>query len=641
MTAFEVVFTTAPTAQVNAQSPLNLTLEAFSDTAGAPIAVRQINNALKVSKTAGAVVPVLRLAPVAQYLTDDARVPVHIFLDNGAELAAGSWGIRYDPLVVQAESCQIDAGLANAVCNPTGEPGLVRMAVLGLTEGGPPADIGSITFRRHPQAKAGQKSSLTFEVTNFADGLNQQLPFQTQAAEITLAQELGSPAAAAIRLIGTPPYQLYRGSSLDFPINFTIDPLRPIANLTGSIHYNPVVLRPTRCVLSSPTADGPTAFCNAQYDTAQGIIRFTLFDAEGFSGSVTPFVLTFEAASTSMAGNNSPLHFTVEAIGGPQGEPRTWAATDETVQIKGPVTAPRVLVGSPELTEPVIYHIALATTTTVPLWVENVPDLGAGTIEVRYDPKVAARDPMHVAVRPDAGVRRRLLLPVARCRTVRVRGKQGITGTTQLYDIEFAQAPNVVGGENTPLTVVVLNFVDTHEVPIPTTIHGGIISIPTIRTTKTANPTHVLKTGGDVKFTFLVENTGRVDVTLNSLVDTKFGNLTGKGTCAIPQTIRIGGSYACEYTVFLASESLTPHYNVVTASAANNAGTTTTDDDDETVTFDDIKLVPDITPVITAVPNVMQAIHSFQHQRKVTELQDRAHQRPDHREDPEGYPMGL
>ena len=458
-------------------------------------------------------------------------------------------------------------------------------------------------------------------MTNFADDLNQQLPYQTQAAEITLAQELGNPAAVAIRLIGTPPYLLYRGSSLDFPVNFTTNaPLRPIANLTGSIHYNPIVLRPTQCVLNSPTPDGPTAFCNAQYDTEQGIIRFTLFSTEGFSGSVTPFVLTFEAASTSVTGNNSPLHFTVEAIGGPQGEPRTWAATDETVLVKDPVTAPRVLVGSPELPEPVIYHIALGTTTTVPLWVENVPDLGAGTIEVRYDPKVAraTRCTLRSDLTPTLDGGFCSLLPgVVRFAFV---ASQGITGTTQLYDIEFAQAPNVVGGETTPLTVVVLNFVDTHEVPIPTTIRGGIINIPTIRITKTADPTHVLKTGGNVKFTFLVENTGRVGVTLNSLVDTKFGNLAGKGTCTVPQTIPIGGSYACEYTVFLASESLTPHYNVVTASAADIAGNTTTDDDDETVTFDDIKLVPDITPVITAVPNVMTGITHFNIYVQVTEL---------------------
>ena len=80
--------------------------------------------------------PILRLDPVAQYLNGDARVTVQVFLDNGAALAAGSWGIRYDPLVVQAESCQTDVNVANAFCNPAAEPGLVRMTVLGLTGDG-------------------------------------------------------------------------------------------------------------------------------------------------------------------------------------------------------------------------------------------------------------------------------------------------------------------------------------------------------------------------------------------------------------------------------------------------------------------------------------------------------------------------
>ena len=419
----------------------------------------------------------LRLAPLRQDLPDDGRATVHVFLNHGEQFAAGSWGIRYNPLVVLAEECWPISSLVQVVCNATGEPGLVRMSVLNFVVGGPPTEIGAITFRRHPQATAGQTASLTLEVTNFADAAGEQLPYETAGAEITI-KTLGSAAAVAIRLIGTPPYQLYRGSSLDFPVNFTTNaPLRPIANLTGSIHYDPIVLRPTRCVLNSPTADGPTAFCNAQYDTAKGIIRFTLFDAEGFSGSVTPFVLTFEAASTSVTGNSSPLHFTVEAVGGPQGEPRTWAATDETVLVEEPVTAPRVLVGSPELTEPVIYHIALGTTRTVPLWVENVPDLGAGTIEVRYNPAVARAT--RCTLRSDLtraldGGFCSLLPGVVRFAFV---ASQGITGTTQLYDIEFAQAPNISGEVSTPLTVTVENFVSTAEIPIPATVRNGQLII--------------------------------------------------------------------------------------------------------------------------------------------------------------------
>ena len=40
-------------------------------------------------------------------------------------------------------------------------------------------------------------------------------------------------------------------------------------------------------------------------------------------------------------------------------------------------------------------------------------------------------------------------------------------------------------------------------------------------------------------------------------------------------------------TVFLASDSLTAHYNVTTATAVDDDNTPTTDDDDETVTFDE------------------------------------------------------
>jgi hypothetical protein len=605
VTAFEVDFTTAPNALVDAKSQLNLTLGVFADIAGAAIPVRLINNTLKVSRAAGEVVPILRLEPVAQFLNGDARVTVQVFLDNGAALAAGSWGIRYDPLVVQAESCQTGPNVISAVCNPAAEPGLVRMTVLGLTEDGLPADlpanIGSIIFRRHPEAKAKQKSSLTFEVTNFADDLDQHLPFQTEAAEITLAQELGSPAAVAIHLIGTPPYPLHRGSSLDFPVNFTIDPLRPIANLTGSIHYDPTVLRPTRCVLNSPTADGPTAFCNAQYDTAQGIIRFTLFDAEGLSGSVTPFVLTFEAASTSVAEDTSLLHFTVEAIGGRLGEPRTWAATDEKVTIKGPVTAPRVLVGSPDLLNTETYTVTLGSTATAPLWVENVSNLGAGTIEVRYDPTIAraTRCTLRSDLTPALDGGFCSLLPgVVRFAFV---ASQGITGSSQLYDIEFAQAPNAEGGERTPLDVVVLNFVDIDQYPIPTTIRGGILVIGAIGVTKTADPTHVPETGGSVTFTYEIKNNSAEAAKITILRDDKFGPLTGDTDCKVGTVLGGGASCAFEATFPVPAGNYGgSHTNIFTATVADGDGNKDTATDSETVIYTDVK--PTITVAKTAKP---------------------------------------
>jgi uncharacterized repeat protein (TIGR01451 family) len=118
---------------------------------------------------------------------------------------------------------------------------------------------------------------------------------------------------------------------------------------------------------------------------------------------------------------------------------------------------------------------------------------------------------------------------------------------------------------------------------------------PAITITKTASPTHVPETGGDVTFTFVVNNIGQEDVTLNSLTDTVFGNLDGQGTCDLPQTILIGGSYSCSITTFLAGDPLTNHYNVATAGVTDDDGTSTSDDDDESVTFDEVLPTIDLT----------------------------------------------
>ena len=108
------------------------------------------------------------------------------------------------------------------------------------------------------------------------------------------------------------------------------------------------------------------------------------------------------------------------------------------------------------------------------------------------------------------------------------------------------------------------------------------------------------ETGSDVTFTFLVENIGQEDVTLTSLVDDKFGDLDGQGTCDVPQTILIGGSYSCTVTKFLASDSLAAHINVVTVTAVDDDNTPATDTDDETVTFTDVP--PAIRITKTASP---------------------------------------
>ncbi len=126
--------------------------------------------------------------------------------------------------------------------------------------------------------------------------------------------------------------------------------------------------------------------------------------------------------------------------------------------------------------------------------------------------------------------------------------------------------------------------------------------LPDITVTKTADPTSIPETGGNVTFTFLVTNNGLEDVTLDSLVDTEFGDLNGQGDCSVPQALAgSGGTYSCAFTVFLSGNaSGAAHNNVVTATASDDDGNTDEDTDDETVTFEDV--LPDISVLKTADP---------------------------------------
>ena len=126
--------------------------------------------------------------------------------------------------------------------------------------------------------------------------------------------------------------------------------------------------------------------------------------------------------------------------------------------------------------------------------------------------------------------------------------------------------------------------------------------LPDITILKTADPTSVPETGGDVTFTFLVTNNSLEDATLDSLVDSAFGDLNGQGDCSVPQALAgYGGTYTCAITVFLSGDASGPaHENVVTAIASDDDGNTDEDMDDETVPFDDV--LPDVTIVKTADP---------------------------------------
>ena len=102
------------------------------------------------------------------------------------------------------------------------------------------------------------------------------------------------------------------------------------------------------------------------------------------------------------------------------------------------------------------------------------------------------------------------------------------------------------------------------------------------------DPTSLPEPGGNATFSVKVENTSAVDsVTISSLTDDVYGNLDGKGTCDVPQTIAAGGSYSCSFTGGQRQRGQ-QHKDVVTASGTDDDGNPVSDEDDATVTITDV-----------------------------------------------------
>jgi len=110
---------------------------------------------------------------------------------------------------------------------------------------------------------------------------------------------------------------------------------------------------------------------------------------------------------------------------------------------------------------------------------------------------------------------------------------------------------------------------------------------PDITVTKTADPTSVPETGGNVEFTITVTNNGDEEVTIDSLSDTHFdADLSTHCPDAVGTVLGPDESCICAFTKWLEGDaSGPPHENTATATASDNDGNTDTQSDTATVVF--------------------------------------------------------
>lgn len=125
--------------------------------------------------------------------------------------------------------------------------------------------------------------------------------------------------------------------------------------------------------------------------------------------------------------------------------------------------------------------------------------------------------------------------------------------------------------------------------------------IPIIEVTKTAIPTFVPETGGDVEYTFVVKNLSAVEsVNIISLTDSVFGTLDGDADCQVGTSLAAGASCEFSITRLISGDYPGNHSNVFTAEAKDDEDNSATDNDDAIVDYTDV--LPDITVTKDANP---------------------------------------
>ena len=133
--------------------------------------------------------------------------------------------------------------------------------------------------------------------------------------------------------------------------------------------------------------------------------------------------------------------------------------------------------------------------------------------------------------------------------------------------------------------------------------------LPSVTVTKTASPSVLPESGGNVTFTFVVKNESLETFYLSSITDDKFGDLNGKGSCLAPQTIAGLGTYTCVYTTFLGDWTLNPFDNTVTVVGTDNEGNRASDSDSFRVTFTDV--LPQISLAKSVNPTIVRSTGDY------------------------------
>ena len=152
-------------------------------------------------------------------------------------------------------------------------------------------------------------------------------------------------------------------------------------------------------------------------------------------------------------------------------------------------------------------------------------------------------------------------------------GRYSCTFTAQVTGVAGTEVVDIVTATAEDSGGLVVEDSNTAKVEI-------LGELPRVETAKTADPTVVRAPGGTVNFTAEVQNTSATEIlTISSLVDDVYGDLNGRGTCAVPQNIPPTQTYTCEFPGQVTGDSAGLHRDTITVEGTDESGDLIADSD--------------------------------------------------------------
>ena len=345
---------------------------------------------------------------------------------------------------------------------------------------------------------------------------------------------------------------------------------------TGGVYTAPAIVTTVTNATITATQVGYVGITSSATVTIEPPAEADLIDATGdtFSGTGTAYdvkSITTSLTSTALTVN---IEFTVAPTLSP-----TSGIVATSTQLAGFLcldTDESAITGWPSANS---YFCPCATPGVSAIGVEYFVDLfsrDAAGYPVRRTASPAI--PVGRATPSLAGNVLTLTIPLA------ALGNDGITGMNAVLGNGIVPSdcvPDSVAALVTGKAIVISNsYLDfLHDT-------YGIYWGTAIEVTKTADPTSV-QSGSTVTFTVHVENTGTTTVTITSLIDDPYGDLTTVQTrsCTLPQTIEPGQYYECDFDVVVTGDVDESKTDTVTATATGVYGAEVAASDTATVTI--------------------------------------------------------